>query len=89
MGLVLKGQLDRQDNVIDGRVITNNIGERKILERVQAIGMVDEAMALQLHRLYDFRNAVVHRMMITDTDYEAAKRLACVVPTGFEPVSPP
>ena len=82
MGLVLKGQLDRQDNVIDGRVITNNIGERKIFERAQAIGVIDEAMALELHRLYDFRNAVVHRMMITDIDYEAAKRLA----SQLEPV---
>ncbi len=59
IGLVLKGQLDRQDNVIDGRVITNNIGERKIFERAQAIGVIDEAMALELQRLYDFRNAVV------------------------------
>lgn len=49
MGLVLKGQLDRQDNVIDGRVITNTIGERKIFERAQAIRVIDEAMALVLH----------------------------------------
>ena len=36
----------RQDNLVYGRVITNNIRERKIFERAQAIGIIDEAIAV-------------------------------------------
>jgi hypothetical protein len=36
----------RQDSLAHGRVITNNIGDRKIFERAQAIGVIDEAIAV-------------------------------------------
>jgi uncharacterized protein YutE (UPF0331/DUF86 family) len=71
IGLVLQHQIKTQtDEIIDEAIYQGNdakiISEREVYREALKECIIDEELYMQLNRLYDERNMVVHRYIISD-----------------------
>lgn len=81
MGIILKEQMINRTSDISEKWLVKNYKERDIFRKAEELKIINGSFSKQLHLLYDGRNAVVHRFIITDVEYEYSKRLA----SEFEP----
>jgi len=81
MGIVLKEQIIDKTSYVNEGWLTKNYSEKKIFGKAEKLGLISKDFSDDLHSLYDGRNAVVHRFVITEVAYEYSKRLA----SEFEP----
>jgi len=79
--VVLKDQIDNENTKINKKWIKKNLKERIVFQEALCKNIINKKLYRDLNDLYSQRNAIVHRFMITDLDYEYAKRIA----SEFEP----
>ena len=70
LSIVLAKQLQAESDDIDVKYLFQGDGEKGLLERVvfnhaRELGVIDEATREELSDLYDFRNRIVHRYVIS------------------------
>lgn len=80
--IVLKGQIINKNKKINEKWLKKNLKERLVFNKGLDLKILDKKLVKEFHRLYDARNIIIHRFMITDVDYEFSKRIA----SQFEPM---
>lgn len=70
LGLVLQHQLDSRSSEVPDELIfqaegTRALTERAIYDRALAVGILSDALYADLNALYDTRNRVIHRYLIS------------------------
>lgn len=81
VGIILKEQIKNKTNQVNDKWLVKNFKERDIFNKSKELRIINSSFLKKLNYLYDGRNVVVHRFVITDVEYEYSKRLA----SEFEP----
>jgi uncharacterized protein YutE (UPF0331/DUF86 family) len=75
MGLVLQRQISQKTSDIDGILISQKSGtsfltERTVYKLALSEGVIDQTLFETISSLYDRRNEVVHKFLLTNLTYE-------------------
>lgn len=80
IGLILNAQLQSGSTAIDNSLLSHGtsskLSERDVFRRAAKESVVDADLLRELEELYDARNRVVHRYIITDISTDDAMRIA-------------
>lgn len=75
MGLVLQRQISQKNSDIEGILISQQSGksfltEREVYKLALTEGVIDQKMFDTISSLYDRRNEIVHRFLLTNLTYD-------------------
>jgi uncharacterized protein YutE (UPF0331/DUF86 family) len=81
IGIVLQKQIDNNNSEIEKEWIyqglkDNKKSEKDIYKKAKELGILDEDIITELHQLYDDRNRVIHRFIISEITLAEVEEIA-------------